>query len=116
MTVGEPIEAMLPPSVLATEATVQTPDGRLETVPLRAEPDATRLRYADTDQSGLYKVSYGSPRREVLFAVNVPTSGPSGGESDLRRLAPDELIGIPGRMVAGLVMLFASMTAATGTP
>jgi uncharacterized membrane protein len=100
LTVGEAIEELLPPSVLATEATVQTPDGRTETVPLRAEPNATRLRFADTDQSGLYRVSYGSPRRELVFAVNVPTPGPAGGESDLRRLSPDELIAMtPGEDV-----------------
>src|SRR5206468_2105213 len=90
LTVGEAVEELLPPSVLATEATVQTPDGRTETVPLRAEPNATRLRFADTDQSGLYRVSFGSPRRELVFAVNVPASGPAGGESDLRRLGADE--------------------------
>jgi hypothetical protein len=100
LTAGDAIEEMLPPSVLATEATVQTPDGRTETVPLRAEPNATRVRFADTDQSGLYRVSYGSPRRELVFAVNVPSSGPNGGESDLRRLNPDELIGMtPGEDV-----------------
>ncbi len=89
-TVGEAIEELLPPSVLATEATVQTPDGRSETVPLRPETNATRFRFADTDQSGLYRVSYGSPRRDLVFAVNVPAPGPDGGESDLRRLSADE--------------------------
>jgi uncharacterized membrane protein len=87
VNVGEAIEELLPPSVLATEATVQTPDGRTETVPLRAEPNATRLRFADTDQSGLYRVRFGSPRLEIVFAVNVPT----GGESDLRRITVDDL-------------------------
>jgi hypothetical protein len=100
VTVGEPIEELLPPSVLATEATVQTPDGRTETVPLKAEPNATRFRFADTDQSGLYRVSLGSPRRDLVFAVNVPPSGPAGGESDLRRLGADELTGLtPGEDV-----------------
>ena len=92
VTVGEAVEELFPPSVLAAEATVQTPDGRNETVPLVAETNATRFRFANTDQSGLYRVSYGSPRRELAFAVNVPTSGPNGGESDLRRLSADELL------------------------
>src|SRR5207237_2300402 len=52
VTVGEAVEELLPPSVLATEATVRTPDGRTETVPLRAEPNATQFRFTDTDQSG----------------------------------------------------------------
>jgi hypothetical protein len=91
VTVGEPLEELLPPSVLATEATVQTPDGRSETVPLQAEPSATRLRFADTDQSGLYRVAYGTPRRELVFAVNVPPAGPTGSESDLRRLSAEDL-------------------------
>jgi hypothetical protein len=91
VNVGEAVEELLPPSVTATEATVQTPDGRTETVPLRAEPNATRLRFAETDQSGLYRVSVGAPRRELVFAVNVPSSGPNGGESDLRRMSADEL-------------------------
>src|SRR5204863_2208561 len=90
-TVGEAIEELLPPSVLVTEATVRTPDSRTELVPLRAEPNATQVRFADTDQSGLYRVAYGSPRRELVFAVNVPPSGPAGGESDLRRLSAEEL-------------------------
>ena len=70
---AKPIEELLPPSVLATEATVQTPDGRTETVPLRAEPNATRFRFAETDQSGLYRVSVGSRR---------------GGEAGVRRQRP----------------------------
>jgi uncharacterized membrane protein/CheY-like chemotaxis protein len=100
LNVGDAIEELLPPSVIATEAIVHTPDGRSESVPLRAEPNATRLRFADTDQSGLYRVSISSPRRDVVFAVNVPPPGPNGGESDLRRISPDELTALtPGEDV-----------------
>jgi hypothetical protein len=100
VTVGEPIEELLPPSVLATEAEVHVPDGRTETVPLHAETNATRLRFTATDESGLYRVNFGTPRQELAFAVNVPPSGTTGGESDLRRISTDELIGLtPGEDV-----------------
>src|SRR5205085_1124569 len=113
VAVGEAVEELLPPSVLATEATVQTPDGRTETVPLRAEPNATRLRFADTDQGGLYRIAYGSPRRELVFAVNVPASGPAGGESDLRRLSAEELADLtPG----GDVQVVTDLGAVRRTP
>jgi uncharacterized membrane protein len=91
LDVGEAIEELLPPNVVSTGATVHTPDGRTETVPLRAEPNATRLRFAETDQSGLYRMSIGAPARELVFAVNVPSPAPNGGESDLRRMNADEL-------------------------
>src|SRR5439155_24323504 len=56
-----------------------------------AEPEPPRLHVPDTDQSGLYRVSYGAPRRELVFAVNVPAAGPTGSESDLRRLTAEDL-------------------------
>jgi hypothetical protein len=98
LTVGEPLEELLPSKVAATDATVQTPDGRTMTVPLRAEPDATQLRFADTDLSGLYRVRVGGSPGELVFAVNVPVG--SAAESDLRRISPDELASLsPGEDV-----------------
>ncbi len=50
--------------------------------------DTSVFRFADTDLSGIYKVTVGSEPREYLFAVNVPMTRPDqgGSESDLTRL------------------------------
>jgi hypothetical protein len=93
--VGEPIEELLPPGLPAGDAAVTTPDGRTVSVSLEAGEDATRLRFAETDQSGLYRVALDGARRELLYAVNVPGGG-SNSESDLRRLNPADLRGSDG--------------------
>src|SRR5207244_4091394 len=85
--VGEGIEEVLPTTQVAGDATVATPDGRTETVPLRAEPNATHFRFAGTDQSGLYRVTLPGSR-QLVFAVNPPGGG---AESDLRRTTAEEL-------------------------
>jgi hypothetical protein len=100
LTVAEPIEELLPSSIPAGDVVVETPDGRKETVVLRAEPSATVFRFEDTDHSGLYRVRIAGMSSDLEFAVNVPTTGPGGGESDLRRLAGDELAALtPGDAV-----------------
>lgn len=91
VTVGEPLEALLPPSVEAADVIVQTPDKRSITVPMHAEANATQFQFSGADQSGLYQVILGGAKPPITFAVNVPSSGAIGGESDLRRLTPDEL-------------------------
>jgi len=86
--VGEAIEELLPSSQLATDVGVLTPDGRTETVGLKAEPNATRFRFAGTDQSGLYRAKFGGARGDVFFAVTPPSGG---AESDLRRATADDI-------------------------
>ena len=56
-------------------------------IPLRAEGDYAAWSYGDTTQSGIYTARVGSPSaRGESFAVNVDVR-----ESDLARLAPEEL-------------------------
>jgi hypothetical protein len=74
---------------LATRATVTVtnPAGTPEDVRMTLDSQFSHWTYGDTQHSGLYRVELGAPiSREELFAVNVETA-----ESDLSRLAPDEL-------------------------
>jgi hypothetical protein len=91
-TVGEPLEEFLPVGQAGLEATIARPDGASETVAVTALADGAQFRYAENDQSGLYRVTFGSVPREHLFAVNVPAFLPAGGtESDLTRVTGAEL-------------------------
>lgn len=86
LLVGEAIDESLPDGVAATEAVVTTPSGATATVPLAVGQEAPRLHFTDTDRSGIYTASIaGIP--PLAFAVNVPP----GGESELRRVAINEL-------------------------
>lgn len=89
LAVGEPIDEPLPPGLAVTAATVTTPAGATETVPLPPGEDGPRLRYAATDRAGLYRVKFGPADVDRVFAVNVEPSG----ESDPRRINPAELQG-----------------------
>jgi len=91
--VGEPLEEYLASGSAGLEATVFTPDGRKEQTLTVAEDDAVVLRYAETDQSGIYRVTLGQHPREHLFAVNVPTAtdAQQACESDLARVHREDL-------------------------
>jgi hypothetical protein len=82
-TLGESLVAL--PGRAAV--TVTDPSGAREEVRMALDVQASRWAYADTHQSGVYRVEVGAPidRREA-FAVNVNTA-----ESDLAKLAPEEL-------------------------
>ena len=88
--VGEPLEEWLPPEAATARITVHTPDGRDETIAPIGEHDGAALRFAGTDQSGLYRVKVNGPRFDRLYAVN----SPSRAESDLHRLSPAELLAL----------------------
>src|SRR5262249_43182338 len=53
----------------------------------------TAFRWADTDQSGVYRLTVGDAPHEYLFAVNVPVTTPDqkGSECDLTRLTGEQL-------------------------
>ncbi len=91
--VGEALELFLPPGDGATEANVQTPEGRTETARASQGDDAGVLRYADTDISGVYRLSVGADPHEHLYAVNVPALNEAQqvSESDLTRTSRAEL-------------------------
>lgn len=82
-TLGESLQAM--PS--RAELSVTSPSGAREEVRMTLDAQASRWSYAETQQSGVYRVEVGAPidRREA-FAVNVNTA-----ESDLTKIAPEEL-------------------------
>ena len=88
--VGQPLEEYFPAEGNAIDATVHFPGASLKPQNVRTQllDDVCVFRLADTDQSGIYKVTMGSDPRENLFAVNVPTSRPdqAGSESDLTRV------------------------------
>lgn len=93
--VGEPLEQYLPAGSAGLEVAVVTPDGRNERTQTIAQDDAVVLRFTDTDQSGIYRVTLGQHPREHLFAVNVPTATESqqACESDLARVNKGDLQG-----------------------
>ena len=63
------------------------PDGQTRQLALHAEGDYAAWSYGDTTQSGIYTARVGSPSAlGESFAVNVDVR-----ESDLARLAPEEL-------------------------
>ncbi len=85
--VGALLEESLPAMANRPPVTVVAPDGDREEVRMTLDAQASRWSYADTAESGVYRVELGPPlAREEAFAVNVDTS-----ESDLTRLANDEL-------------------------
>ncbi len=95
VTVGEPIEEVLPPGA-AADATLFTPlsaKDRPETIHIQAGEDANILRWTETDVSGIYSAVIGSHPQEHLFAVNVPTTtiGEESTESDLKRATREDL-------------------------
>ncbi|MBX7103147.1 MAG: VWA domain-containing protein [Gemmataceae bacterium] len=84
--VGEAIDESLGDNVTALQATLTLPDGTSNTVPLTPGDDGPRLRWTETDRSGLYTAKVaGQPDR--VFAVNVA----AGLESDLARITPTDL-------------------------
>ncbi len=74
---------------LATRASVAVtnPAGSREDVRMSLDSQASHWTFGDTQTSGVYRVELGAPlSSEDFFAVNVDTA-----ESDLARLAPEEL-------------------------
>src|SRR5262249_60348236 len=100
--VGEPLELFLPNAAGGAEAVVEVPDGRTETTRTQPADEASVLRWADTDLSGVYQAVVGGGPREHPFAVNVPAAAESqqGSESNLARTSREELQrGYPARDV-----------------
>jgi hypothetical protein len=99
LVVGEPMELHLPALTVGAEATIETPrdgidaEGGSRRVPVQPFGDGSILRFADTDISGIYKITLGASPREYLFAVNVPasTEDQQASESNLARTDGDEL-------------------------
>lgn len=87
LNVGEPITAAAPSASADAPVNMQTPDGRTQNAQLNTQDGVNLLRFADTDQSGIYTARIGAPiDRDRIFAVNVDTV-----ESDLAQLSPEEL-------------------------
>jgi hypothetical protein len=80
---GESLEAL----PARAEVNITNPAGTSEAVRMTLDAQASRWSYADTRQSGVYRVQLGAPLdRQEAFAVNVNTS-----ESDLTKITPQEL-------------------------
>ena len=90
---GDTIEEYLPLSGAGMDVRLRAPDGREETTQTEARDEIGVLRWADTDQSGLYRATIGQHPQEYLFAVNVPvaTDTQLASESDLARTNSTEL-------------------------
>jgi hypothetical protein len=88
--VGQPLEEYFPSAGNEADAMVYLPGAGLKPQRVRTHlvDDVSVFRFADTDVSGIYKVTLGSEPREYLFAVNVPANrlDQGGSESDLGRL------------------------------
>lgn len=66
---------------------VTTPSGETRPVRLTSDGGLNRWSFGEPEQSGMYRVEFGPPLlHEQFFAVNVDP-----GESDLTKIAPDEL-------------------------
>ena len=68
---GEPIVAPLEDVGAAREATIRLPSGRAVKVPLRSGPGAAEVRYAQTDEPGVYSISVAS-RPTLQYVVQAP--------------------------------------------
>lgn len=85
--VGQAIGDSLQAMANRPAVSVTTPAGAREEVRMALDSQVSRWSYADTQQSGVYRVELGAPvSRDEAFAVNVDTS-----ESDLTKLPPEEL-------------------------
>ncbi len=85
LIVGDAIDEFLPENTSASEAKVALPDGSTTMVPIVTGEEWPRLRFTNTELSGVYSIQIaGQPDR--IYAVNVP-----GGESDLRRATISDL-------------------------
>jgi aerotolerance regulator-like protein/VWA domain-containing protein/von Willebrand factor type A domain-containing protein len=93
VTAGDPLVEYLPTQFARVDGTISTPDGRTATVTVRDEDEMAVVRFPETDQSGIYRLTLGASPREFLFAVNVPisTSTAVASESDLSRVSTAEL-------------------------
>src|SRR5262249_53251130 len=62
-------------------------------VPIQGRDDVSVVRFLETSQRGIYRMTVGAGRKDLLFAVNVPTATSTGlaSESDLRRIDPNEI-------------------------
>jgi hypothetical protein len=92
-TVGDVLDEYLPTSGTGLEATIFLPDGQKDTARTQTFEDASILRWANTDLSGVYRITVGQHPQDHLFAVNVPaaTEAQQASESDLTRTNGDEL-------------------------
>ena len=92
---GRPLELFLNTPAHGVRAVVHTPDGREEKPVVTDYEDGSRLRFADTDISGIYRVvvTSGGASTEHLFAVNVPARNDDrlSTECDLKRTTQEEL-------------------------
>ena len=85
--VGQPIGDSMATQTARAPVTVASPAGGREEIRLAVDVQSSEWSYGDTRTSGIYKVSLPAPvAKEEYFAVNLDTT-----ESDLARLAPDEL-------------------------
>lgn len=96
VSVGEPLTDYLPVRLAGLKGRVATPDGRESEISIDGLEDVARVQFADTDQSGIYRLTVGDLPGEYLFAVNPPLSTTTSlsSESDLSRVDPDELEGV----------------------
>jgi hypothetical protein len=82
LLVGQPLQQSFPASAIGAAATVRRPSGPSAALKLAADGESALLKYDNTDLSGSYRVSVGSPvGTESNFAVNVLPA-----ESDPTRL------------------------------
>ncbi|MGL4552589.1 MAG: VWA domain-containing protein [Gemmataceae bacterium] len=99
LAVSEPVELYRDAMVAGAEATVDVPrdageaDDAPRRVPFSAAGTGSVMRFADTDLSGVYRVTVGSSPQEHLFAVNVPVTSEDqqASESDLARATEEDL-------------------------
>lgn len=99
LTVGEPIELHLDAQTAGAEAVIDSPrdagevDDTPRRVPIQPLGDGSVMRFAETDLSGVYRVTLGSSPKEYLFAVNVPATSEDqqASESNLARTSREEL-------------------------
>lgn len=91
--VGDTVEEFLPLAEGRLDVALTTPDNRNETFRTEDREEASVLRWADTDVSGIYRAVVGRHPQDHLFAVNVPaaTAAHQATESDLSRTNEDEL-------------------------
>lgn len=103
LLVGEPIELYLHAMTAGAEANLDAPRDLLDgprdadegprRVPIQPSGDGSLMRFAETEVSGVYRVTLGASPREYLYAVNVPAASDDqlSSESNLARTNKEEL-------------------------